>query len=92
MAETNCTDVLINPPKLVDKAQLNLDVLEKLKKSTAFSLFGKVGVPASKLLGVKCFSKSGLAEVKPPNPLLQKLRVGVACKNGGVLASIGCTF
>lgn len=92
MTDTNCTNVLINPPKLLDKAQLNLDVLEKLKKSTAFSLFKKNGVPAGKLFSFNCFSRSGVAELKPPSPLMQKLRIGVACKDGAVLAKIGCTF
>ncbi len=83
---------LIMAPKLLEDKQLKLDILDKLKKSTAFSLFKKEGVPAAKLLGFNCFPSSALAEVKPPSPLLQKLRVGAACKDGAFFVKLGCTF
>lgn len=96
MADTNCTieksNVLIQPPKLLEDKQLKLDVLDKLKQSTALSLFKDKGVPAAKLLGFNCFPSSALAEVKPPNPIWQKLRVGAACKDGAFYVKLGCTF
>lgn len=96
MADTNCTveksNVLVQAPKLLEKSQLNLDILEKIKKSTAVSLFKKDGVPASKLLSFNCFSRSGLAEIKTSSPLMQKLRVGATCKDGAFFVNLGCKF
>lgn len=96
MADTNCTveksNVLTQAPKLLEKSQLNLDILEKIKKSTAVSLFKKDGVPVSKLLSFNCFSGSGLAEIKDHSILSQKLRVSATCKDNAFFVNLGCKF
>lgn len=98
MTDTNCTEVsknaLTNQPKLLDDSQLkiNTDLMDIVRKSTAASLFKKDGIPLSKLLSFNCTSKSGLAELKPPNPIISKLSLCLAYKDGAAFANLRCRF
>lgn len=87
-------DVLITPPKLLDNAQLkiNPDIMDSISQSSVASLFKQGGIPLSKLLGSNCFSKSGIAEVKTPNPIVNRLSLGLAYKDGACFVNLRCPF
>lgn len=91
MTDTNCTDVLINAPKLMDDLPKKLSLAESFNKSPVFSLF-KGGMKVSKLLNFNCFSNTGVAEVKPPNKVVDKLRLKMNYKEGACYVNIVCPF
>lgn len=98
MTDMNCTEesknTLINPPKLLGDAQLkvNTDVMDIVRKSSATSLFRQDGISLSKLLSFNYTPKSGIAEVKPPNPVFSRLSLCLAYKDGGAFANLKCRF
>jgi len=95
MAETNCkvesSNVLFQTPKLLDKEQLNLNVLKNLEKSPIFALF-KGGVPVNNLLKFNCNSHLGLIGTSDKPSITDKLRVSLGCKDGGFFLNLGCKF
>lgn len=97
MAETNCTEEsknpLINPPKLLDpKLKINTDVMDIVRKSSVASLFRQDGIAFSQLPRFNRTSKSGVAELKPPNPVFSRLSLCLAYKDGGGFANLRYRF
>lgn len=96
MTDTNCTveksNVLIQPPKLLDNAQLKFDLNKTLNGMPLFAMFTNKGVPIKDLMNLGCKHQLGLQRVPDKSSFAEKVRFGVNCKNDGVVFKLGCSF